>query len=261
MSHPETNRFQDFFEERKYTVLKNYLYNYLLRKIAVEKSLLNERSELILEVGSGISPMMTPANRITYLDLSFAALQILKDSYGKGWYVVADCMSLPFKSSIFSHTISSEVLEHLPDDRKAINELARVLKPSGRFIVTFPHRKFYFAIDDRFVNHFRRYELHEMMDRLKAAGFRPIFIQKVLGPLEKLTMCFVVFCFSMMQNIKLENELKSRNLKLVNILSSIFMWLNRCYMVLARLDAMIMPRAVSTVLLIKSILSEKPNAK
>lgn len=261
MSHSETNRFQDFFEERKYTVLKNYLYNYLLRKIAVEKSLLNERSELILEVGSGISPMMTPANRITYLDLSFAALQILKDSYGKGWYVVADCMSLPFKSSIYSHTISSEVLEHLADDRKAINELARVLKPSGRFIVTFPHRKFYFSIDDRFVNHFRRYELHEILDRLKDAGFVPINIKKVLGPLEKITMCFVVFCFSMIQNIKLENEMKSRNLKLVNILSSIFMWLNRCYMVLARLDAIIMPRALSTVLLINSILSEKPKAK
>jgi len=261
MSHPETNRFQDFFEERKYIVLKNYLYNYLLRKIAVEKSLLNERSELILEVGSGISPMMTPANRITYLDLSFTALQTLKYSHGKGWYVVADCVSLPFKSSIFSHTISSEVLEHLADDRQAINELARVLEPSGHFIVTFPHRKFYFAIDDRFVNHFRRYELHEMLDRLKDAGFRPIIIKKVLGPLEKVTMCFVVFCFSMIQNIKLENEMKSRNLKLVNILSSIFMWLNRCYMVLARLDAMIMPRALSTVLLIKSILSEKPNAK
>ena len=28
---------QDFFEENKYTLLKNYLYNYLLRKMAVEK--------------------------------------------------------------------------------------------------------------------------------------------------------------------------------------------------------------------------------
>jgi ubiquinone/menaquinone biosynthesis C-methylase UbiE len=261
MSHPETNRFQDFFEERKYIVLKNYLYNYLLRKIAVEKSLLNERSELILEVGSGISPMMTPANRITYLDLSFAALQILKDSYGKGWYVVADCMSLPFKSSIFSHTISSEVLEHLADDRQAINELARVLKPSGHFIVTFPHRKFYFAIDDRFVNHFRRYELHEMLDRLKDAGFRPIIIKKVLGPLEKITMCFVVFCFSIIQKLKPQNVKVPRKSLIVNLFSSIFKWGNRYYALLAWLDARIMPRALSTVLLVNSILSDKPEDK
>jgi len=54
MNHSNANRFQDFFEESKYTLLKNYLYNYRLRKMAVEKSLQNENIKLILEVGSGI---------------------------------------------------------------------------------------------------------------------------------------------------------------------------------------------------------------
>jgi len=261
MNHSHDSQFQDFFEENQYTKLKNYLYNYHLRKMAVEKNLQSENTELILEVGSGISPVMMKSRDIIYSDLSFSAIQLLKHSYGKGYYVVADAISLPFKSGVFSHAISSEVLEHLWDDRLAIKEIARVIKATGCFIVTFPHRKFYFAMDDRFVGHFRRYEINEMIDRLKDAGFRPIIIQKVLGPLEKVTMCFAVFCFSMIQNIKLENEMKSRNLKLVNFLSSIFMWLNRCYMVLAWLDARIMPRSLSTVLLINSILSEKPNAK
>jgi SAM-dependent methyltransferase len=261
MDRSETNRFQDFFEEQKYIVLKNYLYNYLLRKIAVEKSLRDEKPELILEAGSGISPMMTRTNRIIYSDLSITALQILKRLYGKGWYIVADCMHLPFKSDIFSHTISSEVLEHLSDDRQAINEFARVMRSSGRLIVTFPHRKFYFAIDDRFVSHFRRYEINEMVNRLKDAGFRPIFIKKVLGPLEKVTMCFAVFCFSIIQKFNFEKVKASRNSKLVNIFSWIFKWANQCYMVLAWLDAIIMPRALSTVLLIKSILLKKPAEK
>ena len=39
MNHSNANRFQDFFKENKYTLLKNYLYNYRLRKMAVEKSL------------------------------------------------------------------------------------------------------------------------------------------------------------------------------------------------------------------------------
>lgn len=54
MNHSKANRFQNFFEENKYTLLKNYLYNYLLRKMAVEKSLQHENIKLILEVGSGI---------------------------------------------------------------------------------------------------------------------------------------------------------------------------------------------------------------
>jgi hypothetical protein len=64
MNHSNANRFQDFFEESKYTLLKNYLYNYLLRKMAVEKSLQNENIKMILEVESGISPVMTRINLI-----------------------------------------------------------------------------------------------------------------------------------------------------------------------------------------------------
>ena len=261
MNNDHTNRFQVFFEENQYTNLKNYLYNYKLRKMAVEKNLQSENTELILEVGSGISPVMMKSRNIIYSDLSFSAIQLLKDSYGKGHYVVADGINLPFKPEVFSHTISSEVLEHLSDDRQAIKEIARVIKPSGHFIVTFPHRKFYFAIDDRFVGHFRRYEINEMTDRLKDAGFKPITIQKVLGPLEKITMCFAVLCFSIIQKLKPQKIKVPRTPLIANLFSSIFKWGNRYYAMLAWLDARIMPRSVSTVLLINSILPEKLNVK
>jgi len=261
MNHFHAGRFQDFFEENKYTTLKNYLYNYLLRKMAVEKNLQSDNANLILEVGSGISPVMMKSRDIIYSDLSFSAIQFLKHSYGKGYYVVADGMRLPFKSGVFSHAISSEVLEHLADDRQAIKEIARVIKPSGHFIVTFPHRKFYFAIDDRFVGHFRRYEINEMVGQLKDAGFRPLAIQKVLGPLEKVTMCFAVLCFSIIQKFQYKKGNIPRNLVIVNIFTSIFKWANLYYAILVWLDARIMPRALSTVLLINSILSDKPKEK
>ena len=54
MNHSNANRFQDFFEESKYTLLKNYLYNYRLWKMAVEKSLQHENIKLGLEVGQSI---------------------------------------------------------------------------------------------------------------------------------------------------------------------------------------------------------------
>jgi SAM-dependent methyltransferase len=252
MNHSNANRFQDFFEESKYTLLKNYLYNYLLRKMAVEKSLQNENIKLILEVGSGISPVMTRTGCIIYSDLSFTALQMLKYAYGIGLYVVADCMNLPFKSGAFSHTISSEVLEHLKDDRKALNELARVTELSGRLVVTFPHKKSYFSNDDRFVNHFRRYELSEMKTRLIDAGFRPINIHKVLGPLEKITMSFVVYCFSLIQKIRSEKVPQTNTPGLMKIFSQFFKWANRFYMLPVWIDAKVMPRSLSAVLLIKA---------
>ena len=49
-----------------------------------------------------------------------------------------------------------------------------------------------------------------MKDRLKEAGFRPINIHNVLGPLEKITMCFVVFRTNFLENYKTLIERMSR---------------------------------------------------
>jgi len=263
MEHTENNRFQEFFKEEKYILFKNYLYNYLLRKMAVEKKLKNEKDELILEMGSGISPVMTKTHHIVYTDLSFTAIQFLKKVHRKGWYVVADVTKLPFKADVFYHAICSEVLEHISDDMEAIKELARVMKPVGRLIITFPHRKFYFAIDDRFVGHYRRYEIPEMENKLKEYGLKPISIKKILGPLEKVTMCIVVICFSMMQKLwpqetKAGKTEKIQNNTLMNFISFLFKWANLFYMWLVWLDAKIIPRHFSTVILIECTLQDKP---
>jgi len=263
MEHAENNRFQEFFEEDKYILFKNYLYNYLLRKMAVEKQLKNEKAELILEVGSGISPVMTKTHHIIYTDLSFTAIQVLRHTHKKGLYVIADGTKLPFKADVFSHTICSEVLEHIPDDMAAIQELSRVMKPVGRFIITIPHRKFYFAIDDRFVGHYRRYEISEMENKLKEYGLKPISIKKILGPLEKVTMCVVVICFSMIQKLrpqesKAEKTEKIQNNKLMHLISFLFKWANLFYMWFIWLDAKIIPRHFSTVILIECTSQDKP---
>jgi ubiquinone/menaquinone biosynthesis C-methylase UbiE len=246
------NRFQDFFADEKYVALKNLLYNYQLRKRAVEKAMQDEEKGVVLEIGSGISPVLSSWNRIVYSDLSFPALSTLRRLRGKGHYVVADGMNLPFKRDAFSHVISSEVLEHLTDDRKALREIVRVIKPGGGFVVTFPHRRFYFANDDRFVNHHRRYELPEMASRLQEAGLDPHFVCKVLGPLEKITMIIITGCIAILQGAKGIKGTHLRQSKPAGAMIKLFKWTNKVYAVFARIDAWIMPRALSAVLLIKA---------
>ncbi len=254
------NRFQDFFENEKYVELKNYLYNYLLRKHAVEKIMRGEEKDLVLEIGSGISPVLTSWDRIVYTDISASALDILHRRHGKGQYVVADAMHLPFQDNVFSHVIASEVLEHLPDDRKALMEIARVTRPEGILVVTFPHRHFYFAHDDRFVSHCRRYELSEMVSRMKEAGFLLVSIQKVLGPLEKLTMLCATICASAWQKMTKKKDPGKIQKPFPKTLAIIFKQVNRLYVCLAWLDARIFPRALSTVLMIKAQKRGKPGA-
>ena len=75
MNSKTSNRFADFFKDGKYLILKNHLYNYLLRKRAIEKHLQPETPALVLEVGSGISPVVTNFNRTVYTDLSYEAIK------------------------------------------------------------------------------------------------------------------------------------------------------------------------------------------
>lgn len=56
-------------------------------------------------------------------------------------FEVADGRALPYPDASFDHAYSISVLEHIPDggDRAVLGELARVVKPGGRVVVTLPH--------------------------------------------------------------------------------------------------------------------------
>ena len=250
--HPNETRFEDFFTEDRYVVLKNYLYNYVVRKRAITRAIAGDRQELILEVGSGLSPILVGVDHIVYSELSFQALRTLKSRNGRGHYVVADGTRLPFKNDAFSHTICSEVLEHVEDDRAAIKELARVMKAPGHACITVPHRKFYFAADDRFVRHFRRYEIPEMTEKLSQGGLTLRSTTKVLGPLEKLTMWPTVMGFSILQRLTGHQDARPSGGGFARRIAPLFKWLNLAYSVLARIDAKIMPRALATVILFEA---------
>ena len=83
-------------------------------------------------------------------------------------YRVGDLMQLDWPPASFDAAISCETIEHVPDPRRAIAELARVLKPGGRLYLTCPSYlnlmglyRFYlplrgrrFVEEDQPVNHF-----------------------------------------------------------------------------------------------------------
>jgi ubiquinone/menaquinone biosynthesis C-methylase UbiE len=102
----------------------------------------------------------------------------LKSETAGTWYMVCGSItSLPFEDAFFDKVICSEVLEHIPDDKKALAELYRVLKPGGILAVSVPS---YFAesvcwkISDDYHNtpggHIRIYREQQILDLLK--GFK-----------------------------------------------------------------------------------------
>lgn len=54
--------------------------------------------------------------------------------------VIAAAENIPYPSNTFDTVLSHEVLEHVLDDRAAVGEIVRVLKPGGRVVIFLPNR-------------------------------------------------------------------------------------------------------------------------
>lgn len=62
--------------------------------------------------------------------------------------VAADITDLPFADDSQDLIICLHVLEHVPDDRKAIGELFRVLRPDGKAVIQVPPSPFEETLED-----------------------------------------------------------------------------------------------------------------
>src|SRR5215210_4250584 len=88
----------------------------------------------ILEIGggrSGLTRLLYPAARVTNLDADpqFADLPCNRQEGVR--FVCGDATHLEFEDCSFDAITMFDVIEHIPDDRRAAAEALRVLKPGG----------------------------------------------------------------------------------------------------------------------------------
>lgn len=111
--------------------------------------------------------------------------------------VKADICNLPFENDQYDVILCNHVLEHITDDRKAMQELYRVMKPGGWGIFQIPldMNRFITFQDDHITDpkerakifgqydHVRVYGM-DYFDKLRAVGFEveEVLIQKKLTP-------------------------------------------------------------------------------
>jgi SAM-dependent methyltransferase len=63
-----------------------------------------------------------------------------------------------------------DVLEHIPDDQRAVQELALALRPGGGLILTVPQHPSLWSAADEIGHHQRRYTRARLLHRLEGAG-------------------------------------------------------------------------------------------
>lgn len=103
--------------------------------------------ERVLEIGPGlghhalaIAPLLHPDGALHVLDLQQPMLNaIMRRTVAAGMTNVvptrADAQNLPFGDATFDAAYLSTVLGEIPNQRRALDELRRVLKPHGRLVI------------------------------------------------------------------------------------------------------------------------------
>jgi SAM-dependent methyltransferase len=86
--------------------------------------------------------------------------------------IKADICNLPFKDNSYDVILCNHVLEHIPDDKKAMQELYRILKPNGYAILQVPqdlNRASTFE-DDSITDKMERTRIFGQYDHLRIYG-------------------------------------------------------------------------------------------
>lgn len=148
----------------------------------------------ILDIGCGTGRHMgealrLPETRVFGLDRSVPDLLTARDRMmyqedmgecrGRWALGSSDITRIPFADDLFDLVICSEVLEHVPDQDRAILEIVRVLKPGGDLVVSVPRylpERICWRLSTQYRNtpggHIRIYRRTELTALLEGAGVR-----------------------------------------------------------------------------------------
>lgn len=119
----------------------------------------------VLDVGSADGPSvgwLQATGRHTALDIDPRGL-------GPGG-VCGSAMALPFRSGCFDVVAAFDVLEHCEPEPVALAELARVLAPGGRLLLSVPAYSWAWSDFDEENGHHRRYTRRRLVRAVEAAG-------------------------------------------------------------------------------------------
>lgn len=151
-----SGRFDDYMNKYDLDKRIDIVFNQLLKG---EK--LNNAKLLDAGCGTGwfSQKALTYQAKVYSLDIGEKLLEKTAEKCkGKSILVKGDLLSLPFKDNYFDVVIASEVIEHTLKPKKAIGELARVLKEKGILILTTPNKFWYPVLWLASLFHLRKYK-------------------------------------------------------------------------------------------------------
>ena len=150
-----------------------------LLKEAARRRELNDLLDIGCGTGANLPMLCDAARRVVAMDFSPLALQFAREEIASEGVSLlrADGHNLPFPDGRFDAVSMLDVLEHLQGDRRALQEVRRVLRapsasaPGGAFVFSVPAYQKLWSAHDEALHHFRRYEFRALEKLLQGEGF------------------------------------------------------------------------------------------
>lgn len=107
--------------------------------------------------------------RFVGLDLSPDAIRFAAMK-GLGRVEQGDVCRMPFEDASFDVVLATDIIEHVDDDLKALEEINRVLTPGGTALITVPAFQSLWGLQDVVAQHKRRYLKGPLLTQIRSAG-------------------------------------------------------------------------------------------
>ena len=107
------------------------------------------RMKRVLDAGSGMgygsAELARVAASVVGVDISGDAVVSAREHYNlpRVKFLQGSCVSLPFRAASFDLVVAFEVIEHLKEWRRFLEEARRVLAPGGQCLISTPNRDYY----------------------------------------------------------------------------------------------------------------------
>jgi SAM-dependent methyltransferase len=105
------------------------------------------------------------------VDLVAGGLHKAHESVPDARLLQADVCALPLADASVDVAVSANLLEHVPEDGRALAEIFRILRPGARAAIVVPVGPGNYDYYDRFLGHERRYARGELACKASAIGF------------------------------------------------------------------------------------------
>lgn len=157
---------------------ENYWWHKGRRQIieSVAKRFLPKQSMIIADIGCGTGGnylILSKYGLVDGIDMSESALTYCKN---RGFYnELVQSGAENLQKNKYNLITAFDVLEHLENDTKILQTWANALLPHGYILLTVPAYQWLFGPHDRSLHHKRRYTRTELNQKIRAAGFTPIY--------------------------------------------------------------------------------------